>query len=177
MARPSIRRRRWWWVVAVPLVVAIAGVPLLVVPPQQPPRAADVVFVIGPPRAWRITWAQQLVASGQAKAIMVSTPDPATEPVCRSVSAVPVLCRRPDPFTTRGEARWLRAEMAARGWQTALVITSTPHVTRTRYVMQRCVPDGVQVVGRRTGMDAPSWVYQYAYQPAAWVKALLQRGC
>ena len=175
---PAVRRRRLWWLVAaVLLVVALGGLPLFVFPSQQPAGPADVVFVIGPPRGWRITWANQLVASGHAKALMISTPDPATEAACLTLTEVPVLCRRPDPFTTRGEARWLRAEMAARGWRTALVITGTPHLTRTRYVMDRCVPEGVQVVGRTTGMNPALWVYQYAYQSTAWVKALAQRGC
>lgn len=159
------------------MVVALLGVPLLVVPAQEPPRGADVVFVIGPPDAWRTEWARELAAAGKAGTIMVSVPEPATTSACRTIGSTPVLCRRPDPFTTRGEARWLRDEMDAHGWRTALVITSTPHVSRTRFVMSRCVPQGVQVVGRRTGLTLPDWAYQYAYQPAAWVKALVQSGC
>ncbi|OZB48980.1 MAG: hypothetical protein B7X40_06075 [Cellulomonas sp. 14-74-6] len=173
-----MRRHRWWWAAAAAtLLVVTAGLPVYVFPRQTAPVGADVVFVIGPPRAWRIAWARELVAAGKARAIMISQPETGSLQACAAQSTVPVLCRRPDPFTTRGEARWLRDEMAAHGWRTAVVITSTPHIARTRYVMQRCVPSGVQVVGRTTGMAPWTWVYQYAYQTAAWVKALAQCGC
>jgi uncharacterized SAM-binding protein YcdF (DUF218 family) len=67
--------------------------------------------------------------------------------------------------------------MAQHGWTTALVVTSTPHVERSRYIIGRCVPDGVQVVGRAPDEPPWWWAYQYVYQTAGWLRALTQTGC
>ncbi len=81
------------------------------------------------------------------------------------------------PFTTRGEARLLQQEMAAHGWRTATVITTTPHVLRARVLMDRCVPSGVNVVGRAIRLRPLDWAHQYLYQTGAFVKVLLNPGC
>lgn len=162
---------------AVVAVLATVSVPLYAAPSMQAPRDADVAVVLGPPTTRRQQWARQLADEGRVGAVLVSVPDPSTDPACRQDWPVPVVCFRPDPFTTRGEARYLRDAMAVHGWATALVITSTPHVTRTRYVMGRCLPTGVQVVGRAPGATPWWWAYQYLYQTAGWVKALAQDGC
>jgi hypothetical protein len=153
-------------------VLFAASLPLYVFPPQSAPRPADVVFVIGPPEQWRVGWARQLIAKGQAKALMISAIDPAKDPNCKKKTSYPVLCRRVAPFTTRGEARWLKFEMELHGWNRALIITTTPHVVRARLIMDRCVPHGVQVVGRSTGLSFGRWVAQYRYQTGAFLKAL-----
>jgi len=170
-------RRAATTVVTAVLGVALAGVPVLVAPPQDPPGTADVVVVLGPPQAWRVDWARELVADGRASAILLFADDPATVPLCSQTAPVPVVCHRPDPYTTRGEARTLRAEMSARGWRTATVITAAPNVLRARWVVGRCVEEGVQVVGRREDIGLDRWVMRYAWQAGGFVKAALQRGC
>jgi len=162
---------------ALVLAVVAAGLPVYVFPPISAPEPADVVFVIGPPDQWRLDWAQELVADGTAGALMISTDDPDAEGLCTASAPYPVECARPDPFTTRGEARWLRSEMAAHGWSRAIVITMTPHVSRTRVIFGRCVPGGVQVIGRSTGLNPARWAYQYLYQTAGFVKVALNPGC
>lgn len=153
-------------------VLFVASLPLYVFPPQSAPRPADVVFVIGPPEQWRVDWARQLMARGRSKALMISAIAPDKDPNCKKKTSYPVLCRRVSPFTTRGEARWLKFEMELHGWKRALVITTTPHVVRSRLIMDRCVPHGVQVVGRSTGLSFGRWVAQYKYQTGAFLKAL-----
>jgi hypothetical protein len=90
-----------------------ASLPLYVFPPQSAPKPADVVFVIGPPLRWRIAWARQLIAAGDARALMISVPDPASATVCHSQQGYPVFCQRVTPFTTQGEARWLQGRWPA----------------------------------------------------------------
>jgi uncharacterized SAM-binding protein YcdF (DUF218 family) len=54
----------------------------------------------------------------------------------------------------------------------AVVITFTPHVARTRYIFARCAPDiDVQVIGVDEHLNIGDWVYQFAYQTTAFVKA------
>ena len=162
------------WVAAL-VAVLVCPLSLLVFPSQRPVVRADVVFVIGPPDGWRVDWAKQLVDDRLADAMMISVPDVKGWELCEagSYGGVPVLCERPDPFTTQGEARWLRDMMAQHGWGSATVITVTPHVSRTRLYFERCIPAGVNVVGRSTGLDsAGDWLRQYRYQLGAMLKAV-----
>lgn len=178
----ATRRRRWGrrvglCVVAAVLVLALAGLPCYVFPAQSAPRAdAEVVVVLGPAQWWRIEWAMS-IAKRSGAPILLSSPEPDTAKVCHADLGVQFICFRPDPFTTRGEARELRDQMAAHGWTTAVVVTTTPHITRTRYILGRCVSSGVQVVGRAPGMSPWRWVYQYVYQSGGWLRALAQSGC
>ncbi|WP_309133825.1 hypothetical protein [Cellulomonas sp.] len=176
---PARRRVRRAAVALVAAVLALPAVtaPLLVAPPQDPPGTADVAVVLGPPQPWRVEWALELAADGRAGALLVFVDDPAEVPVCVGDTEVPVVCRRPDPFTTRGEARGLRAEMQARGWRTATVITAAPNVVRARWLVGRCVEEGVQVVGRREDIGLDRWVMRYAWQVGGYAKAALDPGC
>lgn len=156
------------------LVVSLFA--LLVLPPISAPSRSDVVFVIGPSDGWRVAWAEQLVDEGLAGEIMISVSDPEAVSVCAAgqYDGVTVLCQRPDPFTTQGEARLLKAAMTAHGWATATVITVTPHVARTRVYFDRCIDTGVTVVGRSTGMNnLGDWAHQIEYQLGAFLKAFL----
>jgi hypothetical protein len=138
------------------------------------PRRADVLLVLGPPEPWRIRWAEELVDRGVAGALLISVPDPHRVAACREAG---VTCFVPDPFTTRGEARFLRAAMTEHGWRTADVITATPHGERARFSLGRCVARGAQVVGRAPGTSVPWWAFQYLYQMVGWVRAVTQSGC
>jgi len=164
-------------VVVALLAVALAGVPLLVAPPQAPPGTADVVVVLGPPQPWRVAWARELVESGRAGAILVSVDADDHVPLCEDPGDLVVRCARPDPFTTRGEARWIRDELRAHGWTTATVVTAAPNLLRARLLVERCVDDGVQVVARREPIGLDRWAMRYAWQAAGWTKALTTRGC
>lgn len=174
------RHRPWRWIIPIVAVLAAltTGLLIYVYPPQSVPKPADAVFVIGPPDQWRIEWAQQMIAHGDAHALMISVPNAASIDQCSQHFDYPVYCKRPDPFTTQGESRWLQQEMRAQGWKRVIVITTTPHVVRARLYMYRCNPHGVQVVGRATGLDFQRWISQIVYQTGAFVKAFTNtRGC
>jgi hypothetical protein len=150
-------------------VLAIAMALVYVAPPRATPAAdPDAVMVVGPVSAWRVQWALQL--AGPTSALVLSVDDPSIHAECR-ISFV--VCFRADPYTTQGEARELRTLMAEHGWRTVTVVTSTPHQVRTQLRMDWCVPRGVTVVSRPTGLSPGDWLYQYAYQTAGFAKALL----
>ena len=171
------RWRRGPWAVVSLAVVVLVALPLnaFVWPYVTPASKADVVFVIGPPDEWRIEWAEQLVDAGLASAIMISVPVAAETALCvtGSYHGVPVLCHRPDPFTTQGEARWLQAEMAQHSWSTATVITMSTHVMRARLYFDRCIATGVTVIGKPTAHTFTDWYLQIRYQMGATLKAFL----
>lgn len=161
------------------LAIALVGVPLYVVPTQHLPAHADVVFVLGAPEPWEITWAEQLVRNGHADALMISTPPNVEAPSTCLQPAV--LCFRPDPSSTRGEAQILRTQMAKHEWSSAIVLTTTPHITRTRLILGQCLSAAanadVSVIGRSTGMSLADWIEQYLHQTAGFAKAIAFPAC
>lgn len=82
-----------------------------------------------------------------------------------------VTCGTPEPFTTNGETLLLKEYVASHSVGKTVVITFTPHVTRTRYIFAKCYGGDVSVVGVDEVMSPMDWIYQYAYQSTALVKA------
>lgn len=158
--------------------VAVAGLPLYVFPPQaEVPPGADLVYVIGPPRPPRVAVAEQLRADGIRDTLVsvAAAPDPeagfitASElPLCDEPD---VTCGTPAPFTTAGEARMLTEYAQTHPVTAPVVLTFTPHVARTRYIFAKCYGQDVTVIGVDEHLDLGDWIYQYAYQTAAFVKA------
>ena len=157
--------------------MVVVGLPAYVFPLQDDPAGADVVFVIGPPDARRVALAEQLLTAGATEAL-VSVPGPDQGPpdltdtglaFCRESA---VTCRTPVPFTTAGEALML-GDSAPPDGAKVVVVTFTPHVSRTRYIFEKCYPGAVSVVGVDQNLSLGDWIYQYAYQSAAFVKAWL----
>lgn len=158
------------------VAVALAGLPLYVFPPAAEPAPADLVYVIGPPVPARTDLQTRLLDEGVAPRglISVSPPggsDPASSvPACRDPR---IACLTPEPFTTAGEALLLGRYAADHGVERTIVITFTPHVARTRYIFDTCYPGEVTVVAVDPHLTPWEWVYQYAYQTGAFVKAVL----
>ena len=56
-------------------------------------------------------------------------------------------CFRAQPFTTRGEARYVARLARRRNWRSLIVVTSRYHVTRARLLYSRCYDGELTVVG------------------------------
>jgi hypothetical protein len=68
--------------------------------------------------------------------------------------------------------------MAEHHWSSATVITMTPHIARTRVLMDRCVTSGeVTVIGNADHLRIRDWVYQFFYQTGGFIKVALMPGC
>ncbi|WP_084104787.1 ElyC/SanA/YdcF family protein [Demequina sp. NBRC 110056] len=171
-------------------VVAIAGIPLYVLPALDEPSSTDVVYVIGPPTEARLDVAREFVEDGLTGAVMISLdPDEserweAAAAVCDgawqddpATADAEVICAKPEPFTTRGEARELEREMAAHGWESAAVVTIRPHVSRARMIIERCEVGELSMVDSGESLHPWYWAYHYAYQSAGFVKAGVLSGC
>lgn len=177
-ARP---RRVGRWVLAALVVAMVAGVAgitaalaLYVYPAESVlPARADVIYVIGPPTRERIALAEQLRDEGVAANILISVPleggqsaDELT--VCRRDG---VRCEHPEPFTTEGEMMLLDREYGADA--SAVIITFTPHVSRTRFIATQCGLSDTTVVAAPARITIGGWLYQFAYQTGGFVKAAL----
>jgi len=155
---------------------ATAGIVVYGNPPEGDPSGADLVYVIGPPTDARTAEAEELLSENGGARLLVSVsvdghPRYAASelPVCEQEG---VTCQHPEPFTTKGEALMLVDYARTHDVHKVAVITFTPHVARTRYIFARCAPDiDVQVIGVDQHLTIGDWVYQFAYQTTAFVKA------
>lgn len=171
-----MKRRGWILlgsVIALLAAIVLAGLPVYVFPPEDEITTADAIFVLGPPLDPRMELHDELRADGLAEASLVSVDRGAAHhrQACRDGTAT---CKTPTPFTTAGEARLLADYLAARDMHSAIVITSTPHVARTRYIFDKCFGGDITVVGVTDDTSPLDWAYQYVYQTAGFVKAFFE---
>ena len=152
------------------------GLPLYVFPAVPAAPKADFLSVIGPPTATRIADAESLRDQGIADEVLVSVPASGPESADELAYCwrAYVTCRTPDPFTTRGEAAMLDAY--ATDGESVIVLTYTPHVLRTRYIFGACADADVTVIPVDESLNLSRWIYNYAYQTAAFAKAWIV-GC
>jgi uncharacterized SAM-binding protein YcdF (DUF218 family) len=154
---------------------------LFVWPEQDSAGRADAVVVLAGSKA-RLTKALGLMRRRVAPLLVISdglAPDwPAANRLCRRGSArFQVICFRPDPYSTRGEAERIARMAKNRGWRSVAVVTSTFHVTRARLLFERCLAGArVKVVGADYPLARlPQFVL------SEWVKLAyaetLKRGC
>ena len=173
--------RRLVLVLAVLLVAAWAAVVARFVlwPAQDEARRADAVVVLAGDHL-RLGKALELMTRRTAPTLVISDGLARgwrqANRLCRGGARFRVVCFRPSPYSTRGEARAVARMAAARGWRSVLVVTSTYHVTRARLLFERCVGAQVFVTGstyRRSLVPLEVFL-----EPAKLVYALaFARGC
>lgn len=158
---------------------------LIFFPAHDQPRTVEVIMVLGPAEESRLELATYLLESGYSSNLMVSVSDKdwpfSSEAidVCHQPQDFQVYCEHSTPFTTQGEIGWLTSLADYMNWDSALVITFEPHVSRVRAYLERCFPGESVVISDGTGLETPTdYAYQYAYQSAGYVKAMtLSSGC
>lgn len=168
-------------IVGLAVAVTLIGLPFYVFPRTDTPTVSDVVFVIGPPYKTRLDIAEKIIDDGLAKNYMISVDSEVAHwiPACKNKTygGVTVYCAQPEPFTTQGEAEWLRTMVQLHHWNSAIVVTQTPHISRARLWFERCFSGQLQMVADPKPMQLRDWIYQYAYQTAAYVKAFIFTSC
>lgn len=168
---------------AIAVAWAIALTALIWAPITHAPHRVDAVVVLGVPRD-RLDAGISLIDSGYANVLVVSSPDPTTDPervpsVCPSrVDAVEVICFTPHPFTTVGEALELARLAELHGWNDVIIVTYRSHVRRAQWYFDQCAPHvNTSWIAYDRELD-PAWVLdRYLYEGAAWAKAAATWGC
>jgi uncharacterized SAM-binding protein YcdF (DUF218 family) len=182
----SNRRRRLWRitlsiVAGLLLVLLVAGTKAYVFPNEDRTDNADAIIVLGGFGTKPIDEAFDLARAGVADTVVLSDPyDPNTEiarAACAEQHGFEVICFRPSPNTTQGEAREIRSLMHERDWSDVVVVTATYHVTRARIIIERCQSEGVHFVAARTPTRPYDWAYNYLYQTAGLIKLAVTSGC
>lgn len=145
----------------------VVGVFAFVYPPSDSVDDVDAVFVLGPATYPRIAAANAIVSShGGDIPLIVS--EPASTP-CYDESRI---CVAPEPATTAGEAAALRDQAEKLGFEHPAVVTFSPHVTRARFIFDRCYGADVAIVGVREPLSFGEMAYEFAYQTASFAKAI-----
>lgn len=185
--RPVSRARRWLrraigLLAALVVVWLVGGYFVIVRPATDAPAPVDAILVLGPPSVdHRATDALAMAAAGQAHTVVISVPTDSGWRIRRAcelpVPEYTVICFKPDPSTTRGEAEQIRRLADEHGWRSLMVITSTYHVTRARLIVQRCFSGRLLMVAASGRPSPGNYAFQYLYQTGGFVKAFLHRAC
>jgi uncharacterized SAM-binding protein YcdF (DUF218 family) len=147
---------------------------------------ADAIVVLGGEHDGREDYGLQLAREGWASTVVLSNPywdgDPVMRRVCREPDDVEVICFRPDPGTTRGEAEEMRRLADQRSWSKIIVVSWRYHLPRARLVFQQCFsdqPDAAVMVDvpRRYRYSLLGWEFVFAYQWGGLAKAAIQGAC
>jgi uncharacterized SAM-binding protein YcdF (DUF218 family) len=149
-------------------------------------QRVDAIIVLGGEHDGREDYGLNLARAGWAPTVVLSNPykagDPVMARVCRESPDIEVICKRPDPMTTRGEAILMRQLAQARGWSNIMVISWRYHLPRVRLVFRQCfsAEPGAAVmvaVPRRYHLSLLGWEYIFTYQWAGLAKAVVQGEC
>jgi hypothetical protein len=164
--------------VAVYVVIGVLTAVYFVYPRHDSPAPADAI-VVPNGEGGRIQEAGALARAGWAKVLYISVAAPGVHP-CQPPQAGPlpgidVLCFRPDPYTLRGEARFIGEVTRQHGWRRLVVVVSNTQVTRARLRIRRCYTGGLRMVTVRVGRRR--LVGSTFYEWGALLKAIVQRGC
>ncbi len=165
------------------LVFGITGYVLFTRPHGDPLSKADAIVVLGGDLDGRIDYGLDLARQGYADTVVISDSYDRGEPTitraCASGTAkITVICFRPSPFTTRGEAMFVQRAAAQHHWQHVIVVSWNFHLVRARYIFHQCF-DGT-VTMRSSPHTYPyhplEWGIIYAYQFGGMAKAAIL-GC
>jgi uncharacterized SAM-binding protein YcdF (DUF218 family) len=164
------------------IAAVIGGLPVYVRPQIDQLRHADAILILGGPSYARYQFGFGLGSKGWAPKVVVSNPNGSDDAWLTHYCAtrhpgLDLQCFVPDPPTTKGEGRELRLLAAQYGWRTVIVVTFRPHISRARFILQRCFDGDLVMVASPAHISVPIWAYQYVYQTVGYLRAALQPGC
>jgi uncharacterized SAM-binding protein YcdF (DUF218 family) len=164
-----------------------AGYPVYVRPQIDTVRKADAILVLGGTSAGaRYRYGLDLARQGWAPNLVLSNPygaeDRDTAELVTKICQTPqpglnIVCFDPDPRTTLGEGAQLRRLADENHWETVIVVTFVPHVSRARYIIGKCFDGELVMVASPTHLGPVGWTWMYIYQTAGYIKAALQTDC
>ena len=134
----------------------VATVRLFVWPPSDSPESVDAVIMLSGDRGERLARSLRLMDAGIARTLVLDgEPDSQqARDLCDGGRPFEVICLRPQPDSTRSEARAAARLASARRWRTVAVVTTTSHITRAGLLFRRCFDGSVKMVKahRREGV-------------------------
>ena len=163
-------------------VFSVATYQLFVDPHIDPVQRSDAVVVIagGP---LRLEKGVELVRENIAPLLLISVPHGSwpyqweAPGICNGAKRpFQVICFRPKPESTQGEARALKRIAAKRHLRSVIVVTSTFHVSRARLIMRRCFHGRLAVIGTPVSRAAEPFLIGMEWIKLTYAETL-NRGC
>lgn len=181
---PAPFRRAFWILVALLTAVAAtaaAGWPVYVRPQIDPLRRADAIVVLGGTPYERYDVGVELANRGYAPQLIISNSigsgDRTMDKYCKGHFDFAVSCFEPDPWTTRGEAEEIGRRATQQGWHHIIVVTFTPHVSRARYIVEKCFAGELTMVASPSPSGLLFWTGMYLRQSAGYLHTFTEWGC
>lgn len=162
------------------LVVAVAVValwPVYVRPRTDIPAPADAILVLGGAHDGREQLGLRLAREGYAPRVLFSDPyenSGLVNRICHGGYSFEVTCFDPSPRTTRGEGRELARLARADNWRRVIVVTFTPHISRARYILEKCWDGELLFTDPEPDLSVLRWGYDYVYQSVGYIKAFFE---
>jgi uncharacterized SAM-binding protein YcdF (DUF218 family) len=151
------------------IALVVSSAVLFVWPEEDAPAHASAVVVLAGSKKPRLDKGLALMRRGVAPVLVISDGLDPTWPqanrLCAGHAPFRVLCFRPSPYSTRGEAEAVARMAAARHWRSLVIVTSTYHVRRAKLLFERCFHGRVQAVGAHFGSSELP-----AVLPSEWAK-------
>ena len=170
-------------ILATVAVLAVAGYLMFTRPQVDPLTKADAIVVLGGERDGRLAYALDLARHGYADTVLLSNTDNAADIERRQLCAegtepITLICFRPDPFNTQGEAMFVARLAKQNNWNHVIVVSWNFHMVRARYIFHQCFAGAVTMrpVPRSYDYSVWEWAQTYAYQFVALAKAAVV-GC
>jgi len=142
--------RRLGLLVLLVAAAVAASIWLFVFPRTDAPGRADAVVVLSGAKAERLDRALEMMRAHTAPLLVISdgrNPEwPQANRLCAGHTTFRVLCFKPDPYSTRGEAEAIAVLARTRGWRAVDVVTSRYHVFRARMIVRRCYHGGLRMI-------------------------------
>lgn len=161
-------------------------------PAQGATQSRSDAVVSLAPQCHRLYTATQLVDAGHTDTLVVSHFDgdvgisDSGEPInqvsvtdyCEAHKSNGVICFTPEEVATIGEVFTVRDIASRESWETLTVVTSRAHAFQTQYIFDHCVGENLEVnlVHTDPELNGMQWVWNLAYENAAFIKALWQTG-
>lgn len=165
------------------ITLGIAGYFLFTRQHGDPVSKSDAIVVLGGDEDGRVDYGLSLARQGYANTVVLSNSygdhNAMIRRACASGTAtITVICFRPDPFTTRGEAMFVQRLATQRGWNRVLVVSWNFHMVRARYIFSQCLDGTVTMhpVPRSYDYTVQKWALIYLYQYGGLLKAAIL-GC
>ncbi|MEU4340037.1 YdcF family protein [Nocardia sp. NPDC023852] len=172
------RHHRWSWPLLVVVVVAVVALwPVYVRPHTDTPVPADAILVLGGAHDGREQLGLRLAREGYAPRVLFSNPyenSALVNRICHGGYSFEVTCFDPSPRTTRGEGRELARLARADNWHRVIVVTFTPHISRARYIIEKCWDGELLFADPEPHLSALRWGYDYVYQSVGYIKAFFE---
>jgi uncharacterized SAM-binding protein YcdF (DUF218 family) len=163
-------------------MITALGWPVYVKPQLDELRRADAIFVLGGSGDAAYALALEYALQGLTTQVVFSNPNGAeaiwlTDLCSHQRYRFNVSCVEPDPPTTRGEAHAFQRLAESKGWHSVIVLAQTPHISRARYILERCFHGDLMMGKSETELWPLQWAWSYVYQTAGYVRAAVQSGC